>query len=107
MEKKFVVFLALIFLACSVAGDWPLDYAGMRAKAITFVGRLLCLVQSISPYIIIIMIVFGGLKYIAADDASEILMARNLVFDAVIGGLCVLAFIAAAETFGVPVDCGA
>jgi hypothetical protein len=107
MEKRLFLFLVLVFLAAEiVSATWPTDYTGMRSKAIVFSGRLLCLVESISPYIILIMIVIGGLKYLAADDASEILMARTMVFDAVIGGVCVLVLIAVAESFEVPVNCG-
>lgn len=106
MEKKFFLFLVLVFLAAEVvSAQWPTDYAGMRARAIVFVGRLLCLVKSISPYLIIILIAFGGLKYIAAEDASEIMMARNMVFDGMVGGACVLIFLAVAEILGVPVNC--
>ena len=106
MKKTVYLLILLLLLVKVVAATWPTDYAGMRAKAITFAGRLLCLLEKATPYIILIFIVFGGLKYIMADDPGEILAARKMVLDAVVGGLCVLVFIAAAGALDVPVNCG-
>jgi len=106
-EKLFiflVLFLFLIWIAS--ASPWPTDYAGMRAKAIAFTGRLLCLVQAFSAPIILMFLMFGGLRYVMADDPSDALAGRKLVMDAVIGGFCVLVFIGIAAALGIPVDCG-
>ena len=113
MNKKnlFIFFVFALFLvgvaaATTTIPTWPTSYAGMRSKAIAFTGRLLCLVQAFSGPVILMFLMFGGLRYVMADDAGDALAGRRLVMDAVIGGFCVLFFLGVAAAMGVPVDCG-
>ncbi|MDD5112200.1 MAG: hypothetical protein PHG85_06625 [Candidatus Altiarchaeota archaeon] len=102
----FIAACLLLFLALEAcAAPWPTDYAGMRTKAIHFAGRLVCLVDSASAYVILIFIAIGGVKYLMADDPSEAMMARKMVFDGVVGGFLVLLFVAVAEAVEVPMYC--
>lgn len=105
MTKKIFYFVLVLLLVQAVSAAWPTSYTGVKSKAVHFVGRLLCLVQTMSPPIILIFIVLGGVKYIMADDPSEAMAAKHMVLDAVIGGFCILFFIAAAGALGVPVYC--
>jgi len=108
MDKKFFCLLALLLFLVnlvSAQSSWPTDYAGMRSKAINFAGRLLCLLQVMTAPVALILLVIGGLKFIAADDPGEVLAARKMVLDAVIGAFCVIFFLAAATALGVPVYC--
>ena len=105
--RSIFIFLVLaLVLIGTAAAVWPTDYAGMRSKAIKFTGRLVCLVQTFSALIVLMFLMFGGLRYVMADDPSDALAGRKLVFDAVMGGFCVLIFIGIAAALGVPVDCG-
>lgn len=104
--RLYALCALILFLAeAADAGEWPTDYAGMRTKAIHFAGRLVCLVNNISPYVILIFMAIGGVKYIMADDASEAMMAKRMVMDGLVGGFIILVFVAFAEAMGVPEYC--
>jgi hypothetical protein len=102
----FIFLVLASFLIGTATAVWPTDYLGMRAKAVKFTGRLLCLVQSFSAPIILMFLMFGAMRYLMADDPSDALAGRKLVMDAVMGGFCILIFIGVAGALGVSVDCG-
>jgi hypothetical protein len=63
------------------------------------------LVEKFTPPLILLFMVIAGIKYIMVEEPSEAIAARKGVLDAVIGGICILLLIAAAEALGVPVYC--
>ncbi|MBM3309225.1 MAG: hypothetical protein FJY77_03135 [Candidatus Altiarchaeales archaeon] len=105
--RQLVVLLVLsyFFSAFCAADTWPTDYAALRVKAVRFAGRLLCLVEKITPPVILLFMVIAGIKYIMVEEPAEAIAARKSVLDAVLGGICVLLLLAAAEALGVPVYC--
>ena len=106
-QRLYIAGTLILLLTWTVyaAVPWPTDYAGMRTKAIHFAGRLVCLVNEVSAYVILLFIILGGVKYLLADDPSEAVMARKTVFDGVVGGFIILVFVAFAEAVGVPMYC--
>jgi|GEM_PF-6639077 len=68
-----------------------------RAKRV--VACILKVVEDVYPYIVLAMFVMGGMQYIAAgDDNQARLQGKQFLIIAVVGGICVVALIAFAES---------
>lgn len=91
---------SIMVLAIQAAALQTKEEVSQSAK--TFVSRLLCVFLAVAPFFMLLLLVYGGIKYVGgADNPQERQMARNLVINAVIGGVLVTALVVFAERYGV------
>lgn len=101
----FTLFILIGIVSSTTSFDWALDAESIVAKGTVFVSRLLCLLLLATPPIVLAFILIGGIYYVgSADDPGKRRVAKNIVMNGIIGGICVIALIAIANSLGIPVD---
>jgi hypothetical protein len=93
MSKKaglMVSILALYALIANVSAQWCVGNAACTTVC-TVMCTVLYLVQSIGGTLVLLMFIYGGLKYVfSADDAGGRKQGKMTCIHAVIGGIIIV-----------------
>jgi glucan phosphoethanolaminetransferase (alkaline phosphatase superfamily) len=102
MKHTTIILLAIIILALTTTQALSLDDPVANAKRIT--ACILKLVEAIAPYMMLALIIIGGITYLTAvEDTKQRIMGKKYLTFGIIGMICVqiLILIAAMNPFGI------